>query len=469
MQAPTSRLIAWFLMLVLALPSSLAGENDVSAFQPTWESLDTRPLPPWFDEAKVGIFLHWGVFSVPSFGSEWFWKHWQTDKDPAIVEFMRKNYPPDFSYQDFAPQFRAEFFDPDFWAELFKASGARYVVLTSKHHEGFPLWPSNSSWNWNAWDVGPKRDLVGEVGAAVRKQGLVYGLYHSLFEWYHPLYLKDAASGYQTQEFVESKTLPELYDIVHRYKPEVIWSDGEWDAPDTYWKSKEFLAWLYNESPVRETVVVNDRWGHGTACKHGDFLNCADRYRPGKLQAKKWENAMTIDRNSWGYVRRSQLASYYSLRELLLELVQTVAFGGNILINVGPTADGRIVPVFEERLRALGAWLGIMGEAIYGSTPWISQNDTITRDVYYTQGKDGSSVYAVFFDWPVNEELALWSVKRKGSHEVSASLLSDGTRLAVPTSLGPEGQLLVHLTGIRCMHQPAWVLRLTGVDSRRLV
>ncbi|CAN7950231.1 unnamed protein product, partial [Ixodes hexagonus] len=173
-------------------------------YTPDWKSLDTRPLPPWYDEAKVGIFLHWGVFSVPSFESEWFWWCWHK-QDPVCVRFMSQNYRPDFTYPEFAPQFTAQFFDPDRWVDLFYKSGARYVVLTSKHHEGYTLWPSSVSWNWNAGDVGPKRDLVGDLVAAIRKrgQGVSFGLYHSMFEWFNPLYVADKAVNWTTREFVE--------------------------------------------------------------------------------------------------------------------------------------------------------------------------------------------------------------------------------------------------------------------------
>lgn len=131
-------------------------------YEPNWESIDKRPLPTWFDSAKIGIFLHWGLFSVPSFGSEWFWWSWQGAKSRNYIDFMTKNFRPNFTYADFAPLFTAEFYHPDKWADIFKASGAKYVVLTSKHHEGYTLWPSKYSWNWNAVDVGPRRDLLGE-------------------------------------------------------------------------------------------------------------------------------------------------------------------------------------------------------------------------------------------------------------------------------------------------------------------
>uniref|UniRef100_A0A2C9K552 alpha-L-fucosidase n=1 Tax=Biomphalaria glabrata TaxID=6526 RepID=A0A2C9K552_BIOGL len=153
-----------WLILLLAIFSFTAriGESkNVQRYEPNWQSLDARPLPPWYDEAKIGIFLHWGVFSVPSYVGAWFWWYWKgTQPSLAVVEFMKQNYPPSFTYADFAPEFTAEFYNPNQWADIFKASGAQYVVLTTKHHEGFCLWPSKYSWNWNSMDVGPKRDLV---------------------------------------------------------------------------------------------------------------------------------------------------------------------------------------------------------------------------------------------------------------------------------------------------------------------
>ncbi|CAG2110055.1 unnamed protein product, partial [Medioppia subpectinata] len=134
--------------------------TDEQKYAPNWDSIDKRPLPGWYDEAKIGIFIHWGVFSVPSFGSEWFWWSWSGTHDKAYNDFMSHNYKPGFTYADFAHQFTAEFYDPNHWAEIFKASGAKYVVLTSKHHEGYTMWPSKTSFNWNSVDIGPNRDLL---------------------------------------------------------------------------------------------------------------------------------------------------------------------------------------------------------------------------------------------------------------------------------------------------------------------
>ena len=437
-------------------------------YRPTWDSLDSRPLPKWYDDAKIGIFIHWGVFSVPAF-TEWFWWYWKGTGDPNIIQYMNQHYPPGFDYADFAPQFKAEAYDPQHWASIFNASGAKYVVLTSKHHEGFTLWRSNTSWNWNAVDAGPHRDLIEPLAYEVRNQGLKFGLYHSLFEWFNPIFLADRENNYSTQNFPDKKALPELYDIVNRYKPEIIWSDGDWDASDDYWRSKDFIAWLYNESPVRDTVVVNDRWGRGTGCNHGDFINCQDRYRPGKLQFKKWENAMTLDKRSWGYNRWSTLDDYKSTKELLTEVIETVAYGGNILINVGPTADGRILPIFEERLRSLGDWLAINGQAIYSTRPWrVNQTDR-TADVYYTKSQEVGTLYAIFTEFPENGEFTLYSLNDTlVTRDTKAELLI--TQGSVPVSIQSRRDSIrafISNVPLSELKNQAWVVKFTSIQCVR--
>ncbi|MEL6475622.1 MAG: alpha-L-fucosidase [Pseudomonadota bacterium] len=453
-RGPHAQFRAVMLRLLLCLAALAALTQATSRYQPNWASLDKRPLPAWYDDSKVGIFLHWGVFSVPSFRSEWFWWYWKGTQESDVVNFMKRNYRPGFSYADFAPMFTAELFNPDQWADIFKASGAKYVVLTTKHHEGFCNWPTNVSFNWNARDTGPHRDLVGDLAASIRKRtDIHFGVYHSLFEWFNPLFNADKQNGFKSRTFVDTKSLPELYELVNTYRPEVIWSDGDAASVD-YWNSTDFLAWLYNDSPVKDTVVTNDRWGSGTACKHGGFYTCQDRYNPGKLVNHKWENAMTIDRRSWGFRREAVLADYLSIEDLLSQLVSTVSCGGNILINVGPTHDGRIVPIFEERLRQLGAWLGVNGVAIYGSRPWRHQNDTAAKDVWYTVGKDGA-VYATLLEWPAGGRLFL-GAPRLGPH-AGVQLLGSGPVPFKPASNGVI-VLLPQDTGLRW----AWSLRITG-------
>jgi alpha-L-fucosidase len=168
-----------------------------------------------------------------------------------------------------AEGFRAELFNATQWADLFYSSGAKYIVPTSKHHDGFALWPSAHAStayrrHWNAADAGPKRDLIGEIAHAVRARGLKFGIYYSLYEWFHPSwrpYEEDAVADY-----VGRHMLPQLKDVVQRYAPSLIFSDGEWELPSAAWRSEEFLAWLYNHSPCRADVIVNDRWGK--ECRH---------------------------------------------------------------------------------------------------------------------------------------------------------------------------------------------------------
>ncbi|XP_034017452.1 tissue alpha-L-fucosidase-like [Thalassophryne amazonica] len=449
------------LAVAVALLSGALALRAAALYTPDWASLDSRPLPSWYDEAKVGIFVHWGVFSVPGFRSEWFWWDWQGHQppNPDCVSYMKKNYRPGFSYAAFAPQFHAQFFNPDQWADIFEASGAKYVVLTSKHHEGFTNWESPNSWNWNSVDLGPHRDLVGDLGEAVRKRSLHYGLYNSLYEWFHPLYLLDKKNGFKTQEFVFSKLLPELYNLVVRYKPELIWSDGDWEAPDTYWNSTHFLAWLYNASPVKDTVVVNDRWGAGCYCKHGGYYNCADKYNPPELPKHKWEKCTSVDTLSWGYRRNMMMVELMDLNTIIKDLVNTVALGGNYLLNVGPTSDGMIPVVFEERLRGLGAWLKINGEAIYASKPWRVQRDNTTIPVWYTS--KGSSVYVTFANKLPKSTLLLADPRTSAHTQV--------TLLGNPNSLpwapaGPSGGIIILLPELPAVPGQAWTLRLDGIQ-----
>ena len=208
------------------------------------------------------------------------------------------------------------------------------------------------------------------------------------------------------------KLMPELIDLTLTYKPDIIWSDGDWEAYSDYWMSRDFLAWLYNQSPVKDHVVVNDRWGIETLCKHGGFITCADRYSPGHLVDRKWENAMTLDLGSWGYRHNMKFEDIIKIKDLIKEVVITVSCGGNILINVGPNADGVIPVIFEERLRELGKWLKINGEAIYSTKPWIIQTDPLSTNItWYTSKLDDfeilTNIYAIILQPPnslVNEQ-----------------------------------------------------------------
>lgn len=407
-------LIAGFSALVL-LASPLFCQQKT--YEPDWNSLNSRPTPDWYDQAKFGIFVHWGVYSVPAWGpkgqyAEWYW-HSMQDHNGPTWKFHVKTYGANFKYQDFAPMFKARLFNPDQWAALFKAAGARYVVLTSKHHDGFCLWPSAESWNWNSVDIGPHQDLVAELAGAVRAHGLRMGLYYSLYEWYNPYYLHDV------NRYVDEVMLPQMKDIVNRYHPAVLWTDGEWEKPSSVWKSTEFLAWLFNESPVKDYVAVDDRWGSETRGKDGGFYTSEYGKAHGELASytgvHKWEECQGIGA-SFGYNRNEDAGDYKTPYQLVALLVKTVSRGGNLLLDVGPTADGRIPDIMEERLLQMGQWLKTNGEAIYASRPWRAVSDG--ANVWYTT--NGGAVYAICLKWP-GPELDLSQPKRGG--QVSATLL----------------------------------------------
>jgi alpha-L-fucosidase len=395
---------------VLFLFLVVIGSLRAQTYEPTWDSVDKRPTPAWFSDAKFGIFIHWGTYSVPAYApvipghlayAEWYWNAMTLGRDdPKANEIQKgtwalhqKRYGAETPYQNFAPQFRAELFDPDHWADVFRRSGAKYVVLTSKHHEGFALWPSkeaSATWGrpWNAVEIGPKRDLLGDLTEAVRRKGLRMGYYYSLYEWYNPMWL------YDKPRYVREHMFPQFKDLVTRYGPSLIFSDGEWELPSAEWHSPELLAWLFNESAVKDDVVVNDRWGSDTRHKHGGYWTT--EYTAGMSGIEHpWEESRGMG-FSYGYNRAERLEDYHSGRELVIILVDTVSRGGNLLLDIGPKADGTIPVIMEERLWQMGDWLKINGEAIYGTKPWTATRQWSSGEVPKMEyNKEFSSSYDV--------------------------------------------------------------------------
>ncbi len=366
-------------LLVPALLSAFAVSSAVAQrYEADWASLDARPVPGWFTDAKFGIFIHWGPYSVPAWTpkgtySEWY-QYWLETKSlygngdysgSEVYDFHAKTYGPDFPYYRFGELFTADLFEPDRWAELFERSGARYVVLTSKHHDGYALWPSehanDRSFPWNASVVGAKRDLAGDLITAVRARGLRMGYYYSFYEWFHPLWKSDR------ERFVDEHMIPQLKDLVTRYSPDIIWPDGEWDLESAAWKSPELVAWIYNDAPVPDDVVINDRWGKESRHVHGGFYTT--EYDAAEQLGHPWEECRGMG-YSFGYNRNEDIEDYASPQALVLMLTDIVSQGGNLLLNIGPDGRGRIPVIMQERLLQIGQWLSINGEAIYGTKPW---------------------------------------------------------------------------------------------------
>lgn len=413
-----------------ALFYALLATFGQTMYEPTWESINSRPNPQWFEEAKFGIFIHWGVYSVPAWGpkdryAEWYW-HDMQDKNGLTWKHHVATYGEKFRYQDFAPMFKAELYDPDHWASVFKRAGAKYVVLTSKHHEGFSLWPDPHNWNWNAMDIGPHRDVAGDLIRAVRAQGLRMGFYYSFYEWFNPLYKQDV------HKYVDQYMLPQLKDLVERYQPDLVWPDGEWDHPSSTWRSTEFLAWLFNESSAPKDVAINDRWGKECRSVNGGFATPEYQYREhGPLMdAGRFEECQGMGK-SFGYNRNETAENYRSTTELLHLLIDTVSRGGNLLLDIGPTHDGRIPEIMEDRLLEMGEWLAVNGEAIYGTNRL--PNAPEMPHVRFT--KKDNVVYAICLQWP-GERLDIPNTF--GVTRASASILGYTDNSIIPTDVGPE-------------------------------
>ncbi len=461
-------------------------------YAPEWESLDQRPMPGWYPDAKFGIFIHWGVYSVPAWGkvgeyAEWYWQRVKGGKpeDAPWRKFDEKIFGPDHAYADFAPQFKAELFNPAQWADIFVRSGAKYIVLTSKHHEGFALWPSaeaSRTWGrpWNAVETGPKRDLLGDLATATRARGLKFGFYYSLYEWFNPLWQTDKV------RYVNEHMMPQFKDVVTRYQPSIIFSDGEWELTSKEWRSEELLAWLFNESPSRDEVVIDDRWGSDTRHKHGGYWTT--EYAAGmKDGSHPWEESRGMG-FSYGYNRAERVDDYKTAREFVLVLADTVSRGGNLLLDIGPAADGTIPPLMEQRLVEIGDWLKVNGEAIYGtrtagrSCQWTdgtpreqkygefmvkyelldqvgqhARSGVAVKQLFFTQKPD--ALYAIIVGWP-GKKIVL--------KEVSVPATAVVTMLGVPEALKAEFSgncLTVTLPELGPDQAPcryAYVLRIAG-------
>ena len=385
-------LLGMMVVISVLLPMQMMAQQ----VQPNWESLNERSYPQWFQDAKLGIFIHWGLYSVPAYASkegygEWFYRGLM-QKEPErmrMMSYYADTTKPVFDqYKELTKYWHAELWNPEKWAELFQYAGARYVVLVTKHHDGYCLWDSQFQPEWNSVVSGPKRNIVEDLTTAVRNKGLRMGFYYSLPEWTNPRHIWMVDPDNEISDYVDNYMVPQFKELVSRYKPDLIFSDGDWNNTAEQLRSQELISWYYNT--VESDAIVNNRWGNGT--KHG-FLT--PEYSAGIANMEvPWAECRGLGR-SFGLNRNEDLDNYMTDKELIQHFVELVAHGGGLTLNVGPNADGTIPLIQQERLRSLGKWLAINGEAIYGSRPY--EITCQQEDVFATFG-----ALAIDFDWVRN-------------------------------------------------------------------
>lgn len=445
------RLISVLILLVIVSWGFAKG----APYKPTWESLSSHSLPQWFDDGKFGLFIHWGVYSVPAWAprgryAEWYWHNLLRIGSPTW-KYHRENYGEYFEYDDFIPMFKAEKYNPKEWIELAKAAGMKYIVITSKHHDGFCLWPSEYT-SRDAGEQGPNRDLLGPLVGAARAQNLKIGFYYSFLDWAHPEYPDE-------EYYVEDYMHKQVKELVQRYDPDLLWGDGEWEYSAEHWRSKELVAWYYNQAEGRKEVVVNDRLGKATRGRYGDFYTSeygkVEAGRKLKETEHKWEENRGIG-YSFGYNRNEPPEDYLSVDALVEMLVDTVSRGGNLLLDIGPKANGEIPEIQRERLKKIGKWLRVNHEAIYGTRPWITTSE---GDLRFT--RRGDIIYAIALKWP-GEELKIESIKAE--EDLSVRML--GLEGKLKWRRGKDS-LIIHFPPYHqrpCEH--AWVVKLSPLSPR---
>lgn len=384
------------LTLLLFITLSLTAWAQQDNVQPTWESLNQRGYPQWFSDAKLGIFIHWGLYSVPSYASkegygEWFYRGLmvRVPERMRIMSLYADTTKPVFhQYHELTKHWHAELWNPDEWARMFRDAGAKYVVLVTKHHDGYCLWDSPQQPQWNSVVSGPHRNIVEELTTAVRNSGLRMGFYYSLPEWSNPCHIWMEDPNSEIGDYIDKYMVPQFKELVQRYKPSLIFSDGDWNNTAEQLRSKELISWYYNT--VGPEAIVNNRWGNGT--QHG-FLT--PEYSAGITNTEvPWAECRGFGR-SFGLNRNEDLENYMTDKELIQHFVELVAHGGGMTLNVGPYADGTIPLIQQERLRSLGNWLNINGEAIYSSRPY-------TIPCQREKCSTTFSTAAIDFDWVRN-------------------------------------------------------------------
>ena len=452
MKSSTSTLIIFFFVGLLSCKQSGDTQSQPAErepFEPTWESLQTYQVPEWFRDAKFGIYTHWGPYSVPAWENEWcprlMYSSGDRRRGSKFFDYHKENWGDvaEFGYKDFIPLFTAEKFDADEWADLFQKAGAQFAGPVAQHHDGFAMWDSELT-PWDAMDMGPERDIVGELAEAVRKRNMRFVTsFHHAFHWkyyepsyeiansdtkdpeyaginkiYPPVHEPDAP---ESQEFLDN-WYARIKEVIDKYQPDYLWYDFGWKQPGFVPYQKEFLAYYYNEAiKWGKEVVVTYKGDH---LPRGAAILDLERGQLDTLSSLDWITDTSVGLKSWSYINAPD---YKSVNTLVDNLIDRVSKNGNLLLNIGPHPDGSIPVEQKELLLGIGAWLDVNGEAIYDTRPWIKYGEGPTEmafghmterrnkgfaytaeDIRFTTREN--YLYAIALDWPVDGAITVKSL-----------------------------------------------------------
>jgi alpha-L-fucosidase len=422
-------------ILITGIPGKICSQNVKQDFQPNFESLEkSNPVPEWFKDSKFGIYFHWGVYSVPAFGNEWYPRsmyikgssenlhhmatYGETDQWP-YNNFITGAPDKKGNFVQFAPKLKSEGgkFDPDEWAQLFADAGAKFAGPVAEHHDGFSMWASRVN-PWNAKEMGPKLDLVGLLTDAIRKKDLkvILSMHHAynITGYYDPVPATNDPRlqmlfGQQGKEKNEAFWLSKLKEIIDNYKPDIIWQDFNLTAISEP-VLLNFLSYYYNKAAEwNKEVVATYKDALNTKCAVLDY----ERGGPVDLTENYWLTDDAISSSSWCY---TEGIGYYSVKQVLHGFLDRISKNGNLLLNISPKADGTIPQEQKDILLAMGAWLKKYGEAVYATRAWERYGEGPTKmgaahgvftapaegtakDVRYTRSKDNSRLYAILLGW----------------------------------------------------------------------
>ena len=445
-------------------------------FQPSWASLEGFEVPRWYLDGKFGIFIHWGVYSVPAFGNEWYPRNMYKADAPEFKHHVATFGPQaSFGYKDFIPRFKAERFDARRWAKLFKDAGAKFVVPVAEHHDGFPMYDYPFT-EWSAAKKGPKRDVIGQLSEAVRGEGLVFGASsHRAEHWwffdqgmtfdsdvrdpayaglYGPAREREAAESQKAppdQAFLDDWLL-RTCEIVDRYRPQLIWFDWWIAQPAFQAHLRKFAAFYYNRGVEwKQGVAINYKKHGGESFPDKAGVLDIERGQLAAIRPNFWQTDTAVSKNSWGYVASQD---YKTADSIVDDLVDIVSKNGALLLNIGPRPDGTIPEPEEAMLREIGAWLGKNGEAVYGTRPWkvfgegptaviegpfadTKRKPFTAEDIRFTT--KGDTLYAIALAWPETGRLLVRSLARPGGQ--------DDRPVAQVDLVGHEGRVQWEQTG----------------------